>query len=312
MCRTGAICVISRELWKGRTATTQTSLRGQDDIAVSFVNLPTELLVKILSYLPTRDKITTQYVSRRFQDVSETPILWKEFLWPDYEPRHMRIVCHILKAHGRHVRRILFPAHVKPANILEMARFCTSVTHLRFPKNTQLSPDHLEEIVHTLTQLQQLDVFTSDIKYIQDHYLFNHEKAVKQFLEVATTRVKSLILRIDLSLNHQLRYDQMRLCDANSILRILEKLPPLPRALVINILINLYYLNCSIPFEFNNWSPSADTPHEICLYDIDRVTMDLHPSIPLRKFHLGPAATPPLIKLSDHGILGLENDILFQ
>ena len=36
--------------------------------------------------------------------------------------------------------------------------------------------------------------------------------------------------------------------------------------------------------------------------------MDLYPSIPLRKFRFGPVATSPLIKLSDHGILGLDQD----
>ena len=154
--------------------------RGQSD-GVFFVNLPTELLVKILSYLPMRDKIRIRYVSRRFQDVIEMPLLWKDFLWPDYEPRHVRIVCDTLKAHGRHVRRIVFPAHVKHANVLEMARFCTSVTHLRFPKNTQLSLEQLEEIVHTLTQLQQLDVFTSDIKCIQYQICLIMRKLLNNF-----------------------------------------------------------------------------------------------------------------------------------
>ena len=33
---------------------------------------------------------------------------------------------------------------------------------------------------------------------------------------------------------------------------------------------------------------------------------DLYPPIPLRKLQFGPAATPPFIKLSDHGILGVK------
>ena len=39
--------------------------------------------------------------------------------------------------------------------------------------------------------------------------------------------------------------------------------------------------------------------------------MNIHPSVPLRKFQFGPAAKPPLIKLSDHGILGLNYDIFY-
>ena len=39
--------------------------------------------------------------------------------------------------------------------------------------------------------------------------------------------------------------------------------------------------------------------------------MDLYPPIPLMKFRFGPAATPSLIKLSDHDILGLDKDIFY-
>ena len=280
------------------------------------MNLPTELLVKILSYLPICDKITTQHVSGRFKDVSATPSLWREFLWSEYEPRKMCIVTNILKAHGKHVRRIFFPAHVTPAKILEMACYCANVTHLRLPKNTQLSLDHLEEIADTITQLQQLDVFTSDIKCVQPAQ-FDHKEVIIRFLEVTATRVKNLVLRIDQSINQSINhqsFDQLRFCDPVSVLRILEKScnegQPLPST--ISLLINLDYLNISSSIlEF--WLPSSYTLalFEIYLYDIDIVTMDLHPSIPLRKFQFGPAATPPLIKLSDHGILGLEYDIVY-
>ena len=36
--------------------------------------------------------------------------------------------------------------------------------------------------------------------------------------------------------------------------------------------------------------------------------MNLYPSIPLLKFQFGPAATPPLIRLTDHGILDIQDD----
>ena len=49
----------------------------------SLVNLPTELLVIILSYLPIRDIILMQFVSQRFKEISEIPLLWKRFIWPD-------------------------------------------------------------------------------------------------------------------------------------------------------------------------------------------------------------------------------------
>ena len=81
------------------------------DSKVDFMTnrLPTEILLKILCYLPTRDKIIMRNVSRRLRHVSQTPSLWKELVWPDYEPRHVRQVSDILRTYGEHVRRILFP-----------------------------------------------------------------------------------------------------------------------------------------------------------------------------------------------------------
>ena len=149
------------------------------------VNLPTELLVIILSYLSIRDIISMQFVSQRFKKISEIPLLWKKFIWPDYEPRHVCSVSKILKAHGEHVRQIFFPAHLTPANVLELVHCCPKVAHLSLPRNTQLSLDHLEEIVHTMTHLEQLDVFTSIIKY----------HPFKRLLEVSAASVKNLILK---------------------------------------------------------------------------------------------------------------------
>ena len=47
---------------------------------------------------------------------------------------------------------------------------------------------------------------------------------------------------------------------------------------------------------------------EIGLYEITRVPIDLYPSIPLMKFR---GAKHPFIKLSDHGILGLNKDTYY-
>ena len=80
-----------------------------------------------------------QFVSKRFKEISETPSLWKKFVWPDYEPRHVCSVSKILKTHGEHVRQIFFPAHVTPANVLEMTHYCPKVTHLSLREVTTAS-----------------------------------------------------------------------------------------------------------------------------------------------------------------------------
>ena len=135
------------------------STTEQDDSNSSLSNLPTELLVEIFSYLPLCDKMRMQHVSPRLKHIMEMPSLWKDFVWPYYEPLSVCSVSKILEAQGEHVRRIFFPAHVKSVNTLKMARYCTKVTHLSLPRN--LSLDHLEEIIHTMKHLQQLDVFVN-------------------------------------------------------------------------------------------------------------------------------------------------------
>ena len=135
-----------------------TKVQDDSEYGKSLVDLPAELLVKILWYLPISDRVKIRYVSRRFRDVSNTPSLWKVFVWPDYEPRHVRSVSNVLRVCGEHVRRIFFPAHVTSTDIMEMVQCCRKLTHLSLPKGTQLNLDHVEDIVHTLTHLQELDV----------------------------------------------------------------------------------------------------------------------------------------------------------
>ena len=263
----------------------------------SLVNFPTELLVIILSYLSIRDIISMQFVSQRFKEISEIPLLWKRFIWPDYEPRHVCSVSKVLKTHGEHVRQLFFPAHVTPANTLEIVHHCPKVTHLILPRNTQLSLDHLEEIVHTMTHLEQLDMFTSIIKKDSSYHV------IEQLLKV-TANVRKLILKLDWT----------HLYGFEGFFHILENLlkngHPLPS--VINILIDKDDVHRS-SYILESWPSSSYTivSLEIGLYDIARVPMDLYPPIPLMKFRFGPAATPPLIKLSDHGILGLDKDIFY-
>ena len=89
-----------------------------------------------------------RYVCQRFEDASEMPLLWKKFVW-NYKSHHVYKVISLLEVCGEHVREIYFPGHVTPTRILEMARYCKKVTHLSLPKGTQLTLDHLQEIIYT-------------------------------------------------------------------------------------------------------------------------------------------------------------------
>ena len=81
---------------------------------------------------------------------------------------------------------------------------------------------------------------------------------------------------------------------------------PLPS--VIDILTDDVTMVSVRLFEFWSILKSSLSSFEICLYEIRKVPMNLYRSMPLRKFQFGPAATPPFVKLSDHGISGLKCD----
>ena len=271
-------------------------------------NLPTELLLKLMCYLPTRDKVTMRYVSRRFKDVSETPSLWREFVWPDYEPLHVRSVISVLKASGEHVRKIFFPAHVAVTKILEMVQCCTKLQHLCLPEGFQLLLDDLREIVQTLTHLQQLDVF------IQGNFLGRHlgiypprfcwrrvirwpeDDYVAELLEIASDRIRELNLHTN--------YYGFEVFIEN-IEEWANRGYPLPSA--INIYLRLEKRKTHELFRF--WSESSfQLPSfEISLYS--GKGMPMNPAVPIRKFQFGPSAKPPFIQLSNHGIVGLKHDM---
>ena len=256
--------------------------------------LPTELLLKIMCYLPTRDKITMRYVSRRLKHVSEIPLLWKEFIWPDYEPHHLRQVSDTLKTYGDRVRRILFPAHLcmAPMNVLEMGRCCTKVMHLSLSKTAQLSVDHLEEILCILTHLQQLDLCIDGSFMECTQYSVHNDEFLEGLFKVTAGRVRKLKLQIN---NYE-----------NSVHTVakLKKWAnegnPLPS--IIDI---LAAASTKINYKFWSELSSKLLSFEIGLYDNKRIPMNLYLPMPLRKFQFGPAATPPLIKLNNHGITGL-------
>ena len=136
-----------------------------------------------------------RHVSRRFKEVSEMPLLWREFVWLDYEPRHVCSVSNALEVSGEHVRRMFIPTHVTPTKILEMVGYCTKVTHLSLPSSCQLSLDQLEDTVNVMTDLKQLDVFT-DGNFIQQELLpTENYKSLEGLLKVTAARVKELNLR---------------------------------------------------------------------------------------------------------------------
>lgn len=236
-----------------------------EDYSKSLVNLPTELLSKILSYLSTRDKVMIRQVSRRLHDVSNgTPLLWRDFVWC-YESHHVSDVIDVLESCGRQVRRIFFPAHVIPPKVLEMVHYCAEVTCLILPKDSQLYLDDLEEIIHTMTHLQELDMFADGFVQV-DRWPFG---IYDDLLEVTGASVKELTLRVDY---------QRTLLD--TIVSWAGEDSPLPS--VVNIFAKNDVTNQLLIFLLT--SNLRMPPFEVNVYDNRRIPLNLYPLMPLRKF----------------------------
>ena len=304
-----------------------TEVQRDYDRRKSLVDLATELLVIIMSYLPARDIMAMRYVSRRFKHVTETPSLWKEFVWPECEPRYVDIVADLLKTNGEHMRRIFFPAHVTPVKILEMAHCCTKVTHLSLPRNTQLSLDHLEEIVHAMAQLQELDIFLKIFSQYDYNQYGYYDEGIARLL--AFTSGKKLVLRcmgkdmllVLVTIREKIYLGNTRdSCGENAFSPFLSQerphqnktqdkamMPSILNILIDNIDWGVTHQLLEYWLDMSSILPSF----EFGLYEIRRMPLSLYPSIPLRKFQFGPTVTPPFVKLSRHGIQGLEHDTFY-
>ena len=280
-----------------------TEVQGDVEYGKSLVDLPVEMLVKILSYLPTSDKIKAQYICGKLRDISKIPLLWREFCWPDNEPLRVSSVSvsNFLKAHGEHVRCMFFPSHVTPVNILLMMKVCGKMTRLRLPYKTQLSLNHLEKIVSVMTNLQELDIFISELvePELDDDAIIKFDRDIKRLLNI-TCNMKKVMFRFnDFFLGaHLVDFIGERVVQHKN----------LPQVIYLT-----FNKMSGVLLEF--WSRSRSGIElplvEIGLYDAKKMPLNIYPSVPIRKFRFGPAASPPFVKLSDHGVLGLKYDTFY-
>ena len=284
------------------------------DYASSWEILPTELVMKILSYLPTRDRFMMQYVCRRFQDVIEMPLLsrllWKEFVWPDFEPCHVCGVTKILNKHGEYVRKIFFPAHLAQKKILEMAQCCTQVTHLSLPKDTKLSLDGLSNIVHAMKCLLWLDVFTEgnltqpeySLLFSEGDYLKPAElspvldqiQTIIKLLEISANSVKELNVHVNCHGDHNGLFIDIK----GIIEKLIDQGCHLP---TINIYEDSRFLDFCINYLW--WEVQSNSFFKSDVYQYKQATMNMYLPIPLQGYDFGPSVTFPFFELRTRGLL---------
>ena len=114
--------------------------------------------------------------SREIRSISETPSLWRDFVWPDYNSREAECLHNVMKACGVHIRRLSFPQHLiqpvaltniaqmsqklmKMSKMAKMLQYCTNLTHLDLPLLTASSGE-LDEQLKAIEEIKHLEVLS--------------------------------------------------------------------------------------------------------------------------------------------------------
>ena len=91
------------------------------------------------------------------RSICETPSLWRNFTWSQFDVREERYVKNVLKMCGEHVRRLSFSHHVMPTKLIAMLKCCRNLVELRIP-TSKLSTDQLGKAIEPMRNLESLDV----------------------------------------------------------------------------------------------------------------------------------------------------------
>ena len=313
--------------------------------AINLINLPTELLVIIMLYLPIHDRMMMRHISQKFRNMAEIPLLWKEFTLycePYLKRYHMGIMENLLKVIGEHVKKmcvsvitsrvLTFYESVTTSTVLEMmCSNCRNVTHVIL-HDEMLSPLDLGMVVNAMPQLQYLELIPMLNKYCNhddsddDCYCSSLEDALA-LLEIIPVGIKKL----DLVLFEPKDLGFIVL----AIQEFVDDHDTLPSTInifgdfdgVFNRGLVVCHHWCSYWHQlrrvrrlanrtdnlFEFWSTSAVnlSSFEILLYDTVRsIPMNLFPPVPVRSYQFGAAAkTPTLIQLPAYGIVGLKDNM---
>ena len=163
---------------------------------ITLIALPVEVLVYIISFLFTREKVGIRCVSKTLRSASEVPSLWEEFIWSCYAPRDDILLKSALKTFGKHIKIFHFADHIAPSKLQVMLKFCKNVIHLSLPSFKYKNVEKLETVISSTANLQilsilvpnncsillfqQIFVLSSKLKELSLFLLYNKE--VQNFL----------------------------------------------------------------------------------------------------------------------------------
>ena len=258
--------------------------------------LPVELLVYVISFLNFRDKVKLRYVSKRLRTISETPSLWRNFVWPHYDYLEERCLCNFLKACGNHIVQFSFPHHVMASKLVKFFQHCSNVRHLSLPQETKLSLAQLTNILQHMEYLSVLKIRLSIemssllqlISNVEDLTVYIREHHPNDwYLHMLHEWVVNKNAPKNLNFIGFLYHDSLMLSDS-LLLSLIDRWP--------------------------QWKADVPAGRVACLRLFLYVSMYLPLSLsytsPLLQLQYGEGIHLPLVKVSKFGLLGLREDLL--
>jgi len=272
--------------------------KGDREFRCTLLMIPAELLVIIISFLPTPcDRLKLRYVSRWLRRVSETPSLWRELVWPYHLSGDEGCMNDALKYCGQYVKRFFFPTHVTPSKLPKILEYCCSVVQLSLPA-TKLDPEKLGSIIQQLRELQRLEV--------------QWDTRFKDLLEliVVSINLKEVTIRVKVTkLSH---YSASHInCSIDSCLRHWSSNGFTPN--YVNFVTRYHPLFMRVLWK--NWNtlnhnlPDGCTGH-IKVYSKLKTSLNLSPVVPEFQLDFGQSVAPPFVRATRFGFVGLMNDSL--
>ena len=266
---------------------------------MEILSLPVELLVFIVSFLVlVKDKVKLRYVSRRFRRISETPSLWRKFVWHSYDFREERCLHNLFKICGNHIVRLSFPDHVMASKLVKFLQHCGNVRHLSLPQETKLSLEQLTNILQHMECLSVLKVrLSSEMSYISLLQLISNVEDLTVYfrehhpnywyLHMLHEWVVNKNAPKNLNLVGFLYHDTLMLSDS-LLLGLIDIWP--------------------------QWNADVPAGRVACLRLFMYVSMHLPLSLsytsPLLQLQYGEGIHLPLVKATKFGLLGLREDLL--
>ena len=270
----------------------------------TLITLPIEVLVYIVSFLSTREKIGIRCVSKCLNSVSEVPSLWKEFIWSRYAPRDEKLLVCVIKVFGKHFKKFHFTDHIAPSKIQAMLKHCKNVEHLSLPSFNYNTFEKLEKTINGLSRLQVLSIshptmYPSCKLFIQKTYMLS-------------TNLKEVSLHYgQISIQELLYVIQRWLKGWANCNYLPEKVNIVYSGNSIELCsVTSYYQSCISIFR-NTLLPTIRNSSHIAWFNIFSRSIDFSPVIPMIQLQITESSVIlPSVKASNYGILGLDHDTI--